>query len=329
MNFFSKEVKKWVLLAVKIIVAIAIVRYLVAGIDWEIFLKGLSSYSSGSIAIGVVLIILNDVVQAMRWSYLSRYQCSWRASVEAIIIGGFINVVLPAKLGEVSRVIYLRNFYDYPINRGVGVIVLERGADLFVVALMVLFSAWLVADSQMMKDVSALVIVVMMGVIYTLKTGKGNVINFLVSKIPVRLIRVYGLKIIRLIRRELENDRIIMVLLQTLFLRGTYFLTMVFFLTQIGGFVLEWKELFVVYLVGSLAMAIPLLPGGTGTFHAGIVLAAGWYGISKESAFAIAVLYHLLLNIVPIILSLIILFSKKISVAGIVKLSIIKGDEKG
>jgi hypothetical protein len=322
-------VKQWIFLAIKIIIAIAIVRYLVSGIDWKAFEAGLRSYSPAMIAAGAVLIVWNDAVQAVRWSYLSRYQCSWMASVEAIIIGGFINVILPAKLGEVSRVIYLRNFYNYPINRGVGVIVLERGADLFVVALMVLLSAWLVADSQMMKDLSVLVIVVMIGAIYLLKNGNGHFIKWGASKIPVRVIRVYGLKIIRVIQRELENERIVIVVLYTIFLRGTYFLTMVFFLTQIGGFVLEWKALFIIYLVGSLAMAVPLLPGGTGTFHAGIVMAAGWYGISKESAFAIAVLYHLLLNMVPILLSLVILFSKNISVSGMVKLTTKREGESG
>jgi len=329
LNFLSQQVKKWIVLAIKIVLAIAIVRYLISGIDWNAFTEGLRNYSPALIAVGAVLIVWNDAVQAVRWSYLSRYLCSWRASIEAIIIGGFINVILPAKLGEVSRVIYLRNFYNYPINRGVGVIVLERGADLFVVALMVLLSAWLVADSQMMKDISLLVIVVMIGAIYLLKKGNGHFIKWIASKIPVRLIRVYGLKIVRVIQRELENERIVILLLYRIFLRGNYFMSIVFFLTQIGRFVLEWRELFVIYLVGSLAMAVPLLPGGTGTFHAGIVMAAGWYGISKESAFAIAVLYHLLLNIVPILLSGIILFSKKISVSGIIKLSVNREGENG
>jgi hypothetical protein len=319
MEKFPKSIKEWLILILKGVIVVALIRYLVVGIDWKIFLMALENYNLFLMVLGALLIVSNDGVQAIRWQFLSRNQCSWLASVESIIIAGFLNVVLPAKLGEISRLIYLRNFYQYPINRGIGIMVIERGADLFLVALLLLFSAWLVTDSQMVKNISIIILLGMIGTVFALKNMPIRWIRKIAFKIPIRIVAIYGLKIVNLLRRELGNKRMILVLIYTFIVRGVYFLTIVFFLTQIAGFVLSWRELLVIYLVGSLALSIPLLPGGTGTFHAGLVMAAGWYGISKENAFAIAVLYHLLLNIVPLVLAMGIIFMKKIPIAGMIR----------
>lgn len=311
---------KYVTFLLKAIVVFALVRYLIVGIDWKLLITVVSSYNSIFIGIGVILIVMNDAVQGGRWQFLTRYRCSWLASVESIVVGGFLNVILPAKLGEISRLIYLRNFYKYPINRGITIMVIERGGDLFVVALLLLFSAWLVSDSEMVKNISIIILVGMIGTIFALKNFPIRWIRKIASKLPIRVVRVYSMKIIHLLRRELGNKRMLLVLIYTLIVRGVYFLTIVFFLTQIGGFELSWQELFIIYLVGSVALSIPLLPGGSGTFHAGLVMASGWYGISKENALAIAILYHLLLNIIPLILALGIMFFKKIPISGMIRL---------
>jgi hypothetical protein len=106
----------------------------------------------------------------------------------------------------------------------------------------------------------------------------------------------------------------------TLALRIVYFLTVAFFLKVVASFDLSWGEMFVIYLVSSIAWSIPLTPGGTGTFHAGMVLAMGWYGIAKEEALAVAVVFHLLLNLVPMVLAMAVIFYKDIPLMKMVRM---------
>ncbi|MFZ2889570.1 hypothetical protein, partial [Sulfuricurvum sp.] len=48
------------------------------------------------------------------------------------------------------------------------------------------------------------------------------------------------------------------------------------------------------------------------------VMAMGWYDVEKEKALAIAVVFHLLLNIVPVVLGVLIMVMKKVSITNMV-----------
>lgn len=316
----GQRYKKWFFNGIKIILVVAIVRYLVLGIDWNSFRVSLAGYSIVSLVAGVFLIIANDAVQAIRWRFLTRLRCSFQASFESIVVGGLLNVILPAKLGEISRLIYLRNMYRYPVNYGVGAMVIERGADIFMVACFLAAGAGIVTGNTLLQGASALLIAVMIGTVFALKLKKGKVVRSVIARIPVRFIRIYSQKIIRSISRDFGANRTLMVLGYTLALRIVYFLTVAFFLKVVASFDLSWGEMFVIYLVSSIAWSIPLTPGGTGTFHAGMVLAMGWYGIAKEEALAVAVVFHLLLNLVPMVLAMAVIFYKDIPLMKMVRM---------
>lgn len=307
------------MILLKFVLIAGILYYLLSGIDWRSFVVALAGYAPVSLVTGIFLILVNDAIQAWRWHFLTRHQCSFQASFESIIIGGFLNVILPAKLGEVSRLIYLRNVYNYPFNYGVGAMVIERGADLFIMACFLAAGAGVASGNNFLQGASALFVAAMAGAVFGLKIGNSRVQSWL-RRIPFRLIRIYSQKIVRLILRDLGIDRMLRVLGYTLILRIVYFLTVAFFLNEVASLNLSWGELFVVYLVSSIAWAIPLSPGGTGTYHAGMVMAMGWYGIGKEEALAIAVVLHLLLNLVPIGLALVIILFKDIPVSRMVRM---------
>ncbi|MGA9046570.1 lysylphosphatidylglycerol synthase transmembrane domain-containing protein [Sulfuricurvum sp.] len=316
----AQRYKKWFFTVIKIILIVAIVRYLVLGIDWNSVRVSLAGYSAVFLAAGVLLIIANDAVQAIRWRFLTRLRCSFQASFESIVVGGLLNVILPAKLGEISRLIYLRNMYHYPVNYGVGAMVIERGADIFMVACFLAAGAGIVTGNTLLQGISALLVAVMIGTVFALKMKKGRVVRSVIARIPVRFLRIYSQKIIRSISRDFGANRTLMVLGYTLALRIVYFLTVAFFLKVVASFDLSWGEMFVIYLVSSIAWSIPLTPGGTGTFHAGMVLAMGWYGIAKEEALAVAVVFHLLLNLVPMVLAMAVIFYKDIPLMKMVRM---------
>jgi len=316
----SAAVKKWLIRLLKAVLVLAILRYLIVGVEWQTFAASLAGYGAAALAGGIALIVVNDVVQALRWRFLTRNRCSVQASFESIVVGGFLNVILPAKLGEVSRLIYLRNVYRYPFNYGVGAMVVERGADLFVVACFLAAGAGIATGNDFLQIGAGIAIAAILGTIFALKIGEGRALRALLRRIPLRFIRIYSQKIARLILRDLGVERTVRVLGYTLLLRIVYFLTVAFFINEVAQFHLTWGELFIVYLVSSIAWSIPLAPGGSGTFHAGMVLAMGWYGIAKEESLAIAVVFHLLLNLVPMLLAVMIILVKGIPLSRMMRM---------
>lgn len=314
----TQSSKKWIIFLLKTILMGAIVYYIVSGIDFEQFSKSIYEYGIIPLGIGAALLVFNDFVQGMRWRYLTRNQCSLMASFESIVVGGFLNMILPAKLGEVSRLIYLRNIYNYPFNYGVGVMVIERGADLFMVACFMALGAGMATGNLTMEWISIFLIFGMIGIVFWIKNDRGALFMKLLKRLPFRLLRTYSKKIIRLIIKDIGSDRLGKVILYTLVLRGFYFITVAYFLNGVASLDLSVSQMFIVYLISSIAFAIPLAPGGVGTFHAGFVMAMGWYDVEKEKALAIAVVFHLLLNIVPVVLGVLIMVMKKVSITNMV-----------
>lgn len=315
-----KSSRKWIVLTIKGILIALIVYYLLAGIEWSHLEKAVLEYGVGTLSIGVALIVANDIVQAARWRFLTRRMCSLQGSFESIVVGGFLNMILPAKMGEVSRLVYLRNVYGYPINYGVGAMVVERGADLFMVACFLAIGAGVATGNSALQWGAVATVSAMVGTVFAIKRDKGK--NFMrwLGKLPFRFIRIYSRKIVRLIVRDIGGDRIVQVLLYTTALRGVYFMTVGFFLNGVASLDLSVAQMFVVYLVSSIAFAIPLAPGGAGTFHAGMVMAMGWYGVGKEEALAIAIVFHLLLNLVPVSVALGIVLFKDIPLSSMVRM---------
>lgn len=309
----------WLMIFLKLTMIVGIFYYLLSGVDWSTFLVSLSGYALLPILFGIFLILFNDVIQALRWRYIAHHKCSLQASLESILVGGFLNVILPAKLGEVSRLLYLRNFYHFPLNYGLGAMVIERGADIFIMVCLLAIGAGIATGNDLLQMACIVFVAMIIGGIVALKRGNG-ITQALLRKIPSRFVRIYSKKIIRLILRDLGVERTLQVLGYTLALRIVYFLTFLFFIQEVASLNLSLGELFIIYLVSSIAWAIPLSPGGTGTFHAGLVMAMGWYGIGKEEGLAIAVVLHLLLNLVPMASALLIVLFKDISVSGMVRM---------
>ncbi|MFZ2889941.1 lysylphosphatidylglycerol synthase transmembrane domain-containing protein, partial [Sulfuricurvum sp.] len=230
----TQSSKKWIIFLLKTILMGAIVYYIVSGIDFEQFSKSIYEYGIIPLGIGAALLVFNDFVQGMRWRYLTRNQCSLMASFESIVVGGFLNMILPAKLGEVSRLIYLRNIYNYPFNYGVGVMVIERGADLFMVACFMALGAGMATGNLTMEWISIFLIFGMIGIVFWIKNDRGALFMKLLKRLPFRLLRTYSKKIIRLIIKDIGSDRLGKVILYTLVLRGFYFITVAYFLNGVA-----------------------------------------------------------------------------------------------
>jgi len=135
--------------------------------------------------------------------------------------------------------------------------------------------------------------------------------------IPNRRISIYFIKLTRTIHQTLNMKNLKYILLFSCFLWSSFFAVTAVFLFYIANFNLSIDELLVVFLVASVGMAIPLAPSGFGTYHASMILALSWYGISKDSALSAAIVLHLIQLSPSIVLYFILfLFTKEKNILG-------------
>jgi uncharacterized membrane protein YbhN (UPF0104 family) len=91
-----------------------------------------------------------------------------------------------------------------------------------------------------------------------------------------------------------------------------YFTVTAAFLAFAADINLTLAEYFVVFVVSSVAMSIPLAPAGTGTYHAGLMFALGLYGVGKEEALATAFVLHLVQVAPPMLVAVLVFWSKNL-----------------
>ena len=102
------------------------------------------------------------ILRGLRWRVLIRtidINISRRAAVEVLALSFWVNVILPAKIGDVYRAWLLKKNGGSSFGRAVGTVVVERAVDLITVALLGALSAYVAFGGNLSPAVTALTLV--------------------------------------------------------------------------------------------------------------------------------------------------------------------------
>jgi len=86
------------------------------------------------VAAGVLIILLNVAVVSFRWwvTLIRSWQTAeYTALLEGVYLGQTFNILLPARLGELARILFVSDKTDLTKSRLLGSLVLEKALDLF------------------------------------------------------------------------------------------------------------------------------------------------------------------------------------------------------
>lgn len=257
--------------------------------------------------------IISHLIRAERWKLLLdplNYQTRLSHSFLSVMVGYFINLAIP-RGGEVSRCYNLYQLNKTPVNLSLGTVVAERVIDLIFLIVLLATSFLVELDNLLFffqsDEIEAL----------TKSSGGSNTPWFLLIGGILFLAALY------FIYRMLFHFRKTMTLRymakgKTLFQGLKNGLSAVFKLKRRGLFIfyslLIWVCYYLmmyfvmlafpetaslgllaaltIFVIGGIAMAIPL-PGGAGSFHIlvplGLVML---YGLSQEKAVAFTFIFH-------------------------------------
>ena len=102
----------------------------------------------------------------------------------------------------------------------------------------------------------------------------------------------------------------------------SYFLTAYVFLVYVADFNLTLLQVLVVFIISSIAMSIPIMPGGVGTYQASIIFALDLYSINKEEALIAGIMLHLILLIPSFLAALVVIENKNLSIESLKEVKI-------
>ena len=122
----------------------------------------IGSASSLGLAAALAATLATLLLRGLRWRELLsvvNLTISRRAAIEILALSFWVNVVLPAKIGDLYRAWLLKQNGGPSFGRGVGTVVLERALDLITVALLGALSGYVAFSGELPGAVVLLTIV--------------------------------------------------------------------------------------------------------------------------------------------------------------------------
>lgn len=272
-------------------IVLSMILYMADEFDFAQLQGALFAYSSMGLILVVASIVISDLLFSLRWTLISERKHKLIPAFESTTVATFLGFFLPAKLGEVSKLVYLKKCYGYKIYNSLSYLFSEKILDIFVFSLAIIGTTTFLIESQKAAIAGYLMIFFTAAFVLILRLFP---LRKLIDKLPYRLTKIYLRKIVSKLERLLRMKQIKFALLLTLLVWLTNYITSYFLFFHAAGFEISAREVLVVYLLSTMAFAISVTPGGVGVYEASIVLGLGWYGIEKEDALLAALMLRVL-----------------------------------
>lgn len=291
----------------------AVFTYLaVRGVDFAGVREALGESHYWWLAPALGALAIGTAVRALRWQLLFRRETRppFRAAAGALLVGIFVNSILPARAGEAARVVVLNQQAGTSRVEAVGTVVLERALDVLCLLLLLFAVApWLPQVSWLLPAVVlAVALVVGLAIVAWVLARFGDR--------PVRaalrpLARVRFVDSTRVERAGanlaqgfagLRDWRLLAAALGLTTFSWLWLGLSMWFVLRAFQLGLSPVAGVLVAIAVNLGMILPSSPAAVGVFEAAVLVALGAYGVPKEEALSCALVAHLL-NFVPFIIA--------------------------
>ena len=142
------------------------------GVDWDVLLEHLSGVSRWWLALTVILTATSYFMRARRWQFLfPNFGINYATSLRVLILGFFMNNVLPAKAGEIVRAHMGSRSTGQTRTLVLATIASERLADGLSLSLMFVIFCFHLGDAQVNTNLSYVALLfgcVTLAVLFTL-----------------------------------------------------------------------------------------------------------------------------------------------------------------
>jgi uncharacterized membrane protein YbhN (UPF0104 family) len=277
------------------VIAIGIVAYMLFRV-WDDLIIALQNSIPAYLVVGAVICLLAWWLRGWRYHIILRnlsYQVSTTASTACIFVSQTVNLIVPARLGDFVRVFILKHEYSVTYSEGVSSLVVERVFDIFTVALLGAVAVFFVVNVPAWFY-TIIVLPLVAGVILFVLLLFGGRFSSKNRYIAIILTILHEIKRASLSLKAifvLGSSSVVIWLLDILVCVSVVMM----FQQQIPLAIIV-----LAIVIGNLVKAIPLTPGGVGTYEITLAITFGLAGVDPAIATLIAIIDHLIKNLVTL-----------------------------
>jgi glycosyltransferase 2 family protein len=305
-------VRRAVLLFVGLAASAFFTYIAVRDVDFDLFVESLQESNYAWLVPSLLLTALAVVIRAWRWQFL--FDVSTRpplpALTRALLVGQLFNAILPARGGEIARVVVLHQEAGTSRVEALATAVVERLYDVLALLLLLFVATPFLPDVGWLRRAALFGLVLMVLVaaaMFAVDRWGVRPVRFVFRPLA-RLPRVTPEHVERgaanliqglgaLHRPHLAIPAFALTVASWLVLAGSYWCV-----TAAFGLDLGYDAGLLLLVATTLALVIPSAPGGLGVFEAAGVVALGAYGIDDSTALSCTVVLHAL-NVFPYIVA--------------------------
>jgi uncharacterized protein (TIRG00374 family) len=278
------------------VIAIGIVAFMLYRVRDDLFIA-LQNSIPAYLVIGTIICLCAWWLRGWRYHIILKnlsYQVSIIASTACIFVSQTVNLIVPARLGDFIRVLILKHEYNVTYSEGVSSLVVERIFDIFTVALLGAAALFFVVNVPAWFY-TLIVLPLAAGVIFfilLLFMGKFSSQN---RYIAIILTMLHEIK-----RASLSLKAIVVLGCSSVVI---WLLDILVCVTVVMMFQqqIPFAVIVLAIVIGNLVKAIPLTPGGVGTYEISLAITFGLAGVDPAVATLIAIIDHLLKNLVTLL----------------------------
>ncbi|MCK9278066.1 MAG: flippase-like domain-containing protein [Methanoculleus sp.] len=291
--------KKVSAVVIPTLIAIGIITYMLYRV-WDDLLLTLEHAVIPFLFAAVGICVVAWILRGFRYRFILRglgiYKNLW-FSTACIFISQTANLIVPARLGDFVRMLILKHEDDATYSQGFSSLIVERVFDILMIAVLGAVALPFVLAVLAVPDwfITAIIVPLAAGGIFfamLLWSGRMKSENRIVVAVQRMLDEV---------KRASLNPRALVVL------SGSSLLIWLVDVLVCFAVVLMFQEpvpfgiVVLAIVIGNLVKAVPLTPGGVGTYELALALTFGLAGTPAATATLIAVIDHLVKNMVTLV----------------------------
>ena len=227
----------------------------------------------------VAALIKNAVVIPVKLKWIlavDSVRISYFESVMLRLTGLFLRLLLPLKLGDAARIIYLKRTHDYRASQGVGFLLFDKVTSLIGFGLLVLIGVSAVPGARVWAIPLGLVLAFLLLLVVT--PVSGWVVEH-VPRLPDRLRRIFD-EIVRLFNRVAMRERWGLLIYSIAI--EAYNLLFFYLAFRALGLHVPASSILICVPAIYMATALPVTVGGLGIRENAVILLLGKYGTTEQ-----------------------------------------------
>jgi len=215
-------------------------------------------------------------------------------STACIFLSQAVNLIVPARLGDFVRLIPIHHDYKATLSQGLSSIVIERLFDILTIALLGLIAVVFIID---VPDWFVFLIVI------SLVLAGIGILFILISKEWTTNNKYLGLvlKMLNEIRAASLSRAAIVMLLATSTIIWILDILVCYFVALMFNVAIPFNLVLLAIVIGNLVKAVPITPGGIGTYEAALTVTFELGKIPAATATIVSVIDHLIKNLMTLI----------------------------